>query len=90
MGKYKTRPVFVEAIQLTENVCWDYWLDKKMIFDEFTVSGSYHPGRKTISYAYIYINKEVKCNLTDWIIKDSYGNYTTETDTIFNAIYEPL
>lgn len=93
MAKYRTKPVVIEAMRLTEDDCWASWLEDKDFFGKFSVLGDYHGGNRTIFRAYISIDTHegrMRAELGDWIIKDAKGEYVPCKNDIFEATYEPV
>ena len=96
--KFRKKPVVIEAIYLDEKLFWesyrDGWLQKLPTpFDKFTFNGSYHPGNRTISSAYISINTlegTMKADLGDWLIKGVKGEFYPIKNDIFEATYEQV
>ena len=91
MPKFRKKPVIVEAIQFTEELAWDSFLQKKLIFDRLSVSGDYHPGNHKIYRAWISIatlEGRMQAELGDWIIKGIKGEFYPCKPDIFEATYE--
>lgn len=94
MGFYRKKPVVVEAIQFTEAVAWESFLQKKPVFpnSRLFASGSYHPGDNLILSAHVPIKTvegTMKAELNDWIIKGIKGEFYPCKPDIFEATYEP-
>lgn len=99
--KYVTKPSFIEAIQLTEELAFDCLDNRRLIFNLFSVSGSWHSEDKRLISAYVMIGREykirefhdwnreesIRCNLGDWIIKYPVGKFDVMTDSEFNNEY---
>ncbi len=92
MKQFRKKPVAIEAVQFTPEACWDFWLNNKRVFGHFSVSGNYHPERREISSAWIYIETlegTMRAELGDWIIKGIKGEFYPCKPDIFAATYEP-
>ena len=92
MSKYRKKPVVIEAVQVTEEACWDYWRHGKLVFGKFGVSGHYHDADNKIYSASIGIDTlegQMTASLNDWIIKGVKGEYYPCKPDIFEATYEP-
>ena len=90
--KYRKKPIVIEAIQLTPELFWDCYENKKAVFDKFTFCGYYHPPNKTIYDAYITIETlegNMRAILYDWIIKGIAGEFYPCKPDIFEKTYEP-
>ena len=91
--RFRKKPVIVDAIQLTPELFWDCYENKKAVFDKFTFSGYYHPPSKKIHDAYITIDTlegSMRAILSDWIIKGVKGEFYPCKDDVFNLTYEPV
>jgi|SRR5689334_14774016 hypothetical protein len=91
--RYRKKPVVIEAIQLTPELFWEMYENKKAIFDKFTFCGQYHPPSRTITNAYIMIETlegKMKAVLFDWIIKGVAGEFYPCKPDIFEETYEPV
>jgi hypothetical protein len=89
--KFRKKPVVIEAVQLTDEVCWDNWLRGVPVFGKFSVSGSYHKGDHTIHEAYVSIDTlegVMTAKRGDWIIRGVKGEYYPCKPDIFAATYE--
>jgi hypothetical protein len=90
--RYRKKPEFVEAEQLTPEACWRYWLERKPILGSLIVSGNYHAGNRIIYNASVYLPSESEdvnvAILGDWIVKDENGQFEKLTSAEFEATYE--
>jgi hypothetical protein len=89
--RYRKKPVEIEAIQLTPEVCWDYWKNKNLVFGKFSVSGNYNPYTNEIYRAYIQIDTlegVMTAELNDYIIQDVKGEFYPCKPDIFELTYE--
>lgn len=89
--KYRKKPVVIEAVQFTEG------LAKRMLIDNekgpfgLIASGNYHPKRREIHSAWIFIKTlegTMKADLGDWIIRGVKGELYTCKPDIFEKTYE--
>jgi hypothetical protein len=93
MGKFRKKPVVVEAIQITEPLIWD-WLDggRKSFAFGLHPSVSWHDGNRKIHSFRISIKTlegVMHASIGDWIIRGVKGElYPCKPDT-FEATYEP-
>jgi hypothetical protein len=95
--KFYKKPDPVEALQLTEEACWDQWLNKVPFWPNelHHISGSYSSQNHTIGDAYISLDNSAYveprdrqiARLTDWIIKDKYGKFSRVSEEDFEALY---
>ena len=92
MPEFRKKPVVIEAVQFTEDVAKRCLIDKQPSPFGLSVTGSFHPGRREINYAEIFIptlEGTMKADLGDWIIKGVKGELYPCKPDIFEATYEP-
>ena len=93
MGKFRKKPVVIEAIQLTEELALSCLCDRVPGPFGLHVSGSYHPERREVNHARISIKTlegTMNANLNDWIIKGVKGELYPCKPDIFNATYDVI
>lgn len=81
----------IEAIQLTPEVFWDCYDNKKAIFGKFNFCGHYHPKNREIYDVYINVETsegKMRAVLYDWIIKGVKGEFYPCKPDIFEVTYE--
>lgn len=95
MGKYRKKPVFVEAIRFTEEMAIRCLCDREPGPFGLNVSGDYHPERRTVSRAWVSIKSRVsseaaidRAEIGDWIINSSKDEYFSCKPDDFEARYE--
>lgn len=95
MAKYRKKPVIVEAIQFTEEMAIRCLCDREPGPFGLSVSGDYHPVRRTVSHAWISIRSHVggdrgveRAEIGDWIINSSKGEFFPCKPDDFEARYE--
>ena len=90
---FRKKPVVIEAIQFTEEVAWDSFLNRTLIFDKFSVSGNYYPSDRIIRSAWVSIptlEGTMRAEFGDWIIKGVKGEFYPCKPDIFAATYEAV
>jgi hypothetical protein len=91
--KFVSKPVVIEAEQLTEEACWNYWIGNVPFFGKFSVSGSYHPEERRINYAYVFLETlegVMRCDLNDWVVKGTKGEFYPCKSDVFATKYEAV
>lgn len=90
IGKYRKRPVVIEAVHFVEDIAWEYFLEGKLVFGKFTVNGNYHKADHKISRAWISITTlegNMRADLGDWIIRGVKGEFYPCKPDIFDSTY---
>ena len=90
--KYRKKPVVIEAMQLTEQDCWEGFLNNKLFWGKFHIGGEYNSRDRKIFKAYTNIETlegTMTANIGDWIIKGVKGEFYPCKPDIFEATYEP-
>jgi hypothetical protein len=75
--RYVKKPEIVEAVKLTSDDCWAYWLNQIPFLGKFSISGHYHPERREIYCAEVSIPTPTGvyvASLNDWILTDVAGD----------------
>lgn len=90
--KYKTRPIYIEAVHFTKEVALKYFQDRLPILGKLHPSGTYNLVRNEVYTAYIQIFAAtiLKANLGDWVIKYSDGSFGVLSDSKFMITYEEV
>lgn len=90
--KYRKKPVVIDAEQLTEKACLNYFKDNSKLFmDKFNIQGSWNINTERIHNAYIAIETlegNMLANLGDWVIKGVKGDFYPCKPDIFARTYE--
>ncbi len=93
MAKFRSKPKVIEAIQLTGDLAICCLCDRKPGPFGLHVSGSYHPGRREVSSAQVFIKTlegNMRADIGDWIIRGINGELYPCKPDIFEASYEAV
>ena len=94
MGKYRKRPIVIDAVQFTEKLALELFCKRESpIFGKLTPNGSYHPADGIVYEAHIIIDTlegAMKADINDWIIKGVNGELYPCKPDIFEKTYEPV
>ena len=88
---FRKKPVVVEAVQFTEDLALRMLVDKETGPFGLQASGTYHPGNRTISRAWIGIKTlegVMHAEVGDWIIRGVQGELYPCKPDIFEKTYE--
>jgi hypothetical protein len=91
VGKFRKKPVVIEAYQLTKERAFECLNERKPFNFMLTVSGQWNPNNGTVSDAYINLQTlegVMQARLDDWIIKGVKGELYPCKPDIFEATYE--
>lgn len=90
-GRFRKKPVVIEAFQLTEEVALRYFINRETLPFGVCLSGSYHSASRKIYEAHANIETlegKMRVEIDDWIIKGIKGELYPCKPDIFNATYE--
>ena len=99
MAKFRKKPVVIEAIQLTPELCLHIWKagmnvkSSELIFGRFSPSGSWNIKTGTFSDGWVTIDTlegSMRADIGDWIIKGVMGEFYPCKPAIFEATYEAV
>jgi hypothetical protein len=91
VGRYRKKPVVIEAVQLTEDVALRCLVDREPGPFGLHVSGEYHSENRTVRRAYADIRTlegVMRAHLGDWIIRGVKGELYPVKPDIFAETYE--
>lgn len=92
--KFRKKPVEIEAIQFTKELCLEYLLDESAPrYGNLRIAASWHPATKVLHYAYGTIETlegKMKVSIDDWIIKGVKGEFYPCKPDIFEATYDKV
>lgn len=92
MGKFRKKPVVIDAVQFTKEVAEGMLFDKETGPFGLHASGNYHPERREIYSVSIPIKTlegVMRAEIGDWIIRGVQGELYPCKSDIFEATYEP-
>lgn len=92
MPKYRQKET-VEAVQLTKDLALQSLCDRKPGPFGLFVSGTYHPGDRTVQSATVFIATTTghdRAYIGDWILKYPDGRLVACRDDTFRATYEQV
>lgn len=92
MGKFRKKPVVIEAEQFTEDMAIRCLIDRDSAPFGLSVSGDYHATNREIYHAWINIKTlegVMRADIGDWIIQGVKGELYPCKPDIFEATYEP-
>lgn len=90
-NKFRKRPVVIEAVQFTEALAIAMLIDKQDGPFGLHASGSYHPEKRKVYTACIYVDTlkgKMRADLDDWIIRGVKSELYPCKPEIFAATYE--
>lgn len=94
MGKFRKKPVVIDAVQLTETVVKAYLFDDVPLPDGLVFASSQcHPPSRSFDYFKCGIKTLegfMEASVGDWIITGVKGERYPCRDDIFEATYEPV
>lgn len=91
MGKFRKKPVVIDAEQFTESRAFECLNEGKPFAFGLHVSGSWHPIEKKLHHATISVRTiegTMRAELGDWIIKGVKGELYPCKPDIFEATYD--
>lgn len=94
MSKYQTKPILVDAEQLTRKIMEDYlWHSGKLPEGCHFSGASHHPGDRRIDYFSACLDVSsyggsIRVCEGDWIVKDELGIYSVISPESFDCLYE--
>jgi len=89
--KYKTKPIEVDAFQMTESVILDFFIDSKPLPFGVRCSGGYDPKKRILNNAAATIKTArgvVTARVNDWIVRHARGNLTVWKPLLFEKEYD--
>lgn len=99
--KYRTKPLYVEAKQLTSDFCLNGWEESNkvsrgcFVFEQLSLGGTYDSKFTKVYDATVYVypirgtlDGAKMAHLNDWIIKYDDGTFDVCTDEEFGKKYE--